>query len=261
MFPINEWGTSMSAAAFENVENEELALHRTANDAATDLANRIANIVRDKPDAVLGLATGGTMEPVYEALIAMNRDGLSFAGVRSFNLDEYLGLDPTHPMSYRATMHRIFFDHVDILPENTHLPNGTATDLTAESAAYENAIRQTGGIDLQILGIGRNGHIGFNEPGSTVNSRTRVVTLAPDTISANSRFFNRTEEQPVQAITMGLGTILEARQIAILATGKSKARALDNAMRGPVTPDCPASFLQDHKSVSWIADNEAADLL
>ncbi|MEJ2022970.1 MAG: glucosamine-6-phosphate deaminase [Maritimibacter sp.] len=238
-----------------------LAVHSTPAAAAQDLAQRIIDLVRVKPDAVLGLATGGTMEPVYAALIAAHRDGLSFARVTSFNLDEYLGLPGSHPASYRATMQRLLFDHIDIDPANTHLPNGMAANLAAEAEDYERRIAAAGGIDLQILGIGRNGHIGFNEPGSAAGSRTRAVNLTASTIEANTRFFAEGEAQPDRAITMGIGTIMEAREVAVLATGMSKAQALSQALTGPVGPACPASILRDHPVASWIADAEAVSLL
>lgn len=235
-----------------------LAIHVSAEAAAQDLAQRIIDLIRTKPDAVLGLATGGTMEPVYAKLIAAHRDGLSFAQVTSFNLDEYLGLPASHPASYRATMQTLLFDHIDIDPTKTHLPNGMAADPAAEAAEYERKIAASGGIDLQLLGIGRNGHIGFNEPGSTATSRTRVVELTSSTIDANARFFAHGMTQPNQALTMGIGTIMEARSIAVLATGAAKAEALSRALAGPIDQACPASFLRKHSVVSWIADVEAA---
>ncbi|MQT11797.1 glucosamine-6-phosphate deaminase [Segnochrobactrum spirostomi] len=211
------------------------------------------------PSSVLGLATGGTVEPLYAALITRHRaGGVSFAHASSFNLDEYVGLSPDHPASYRATMRRLLFDHVDIDAARTFLPHGAAADLDAEATAYEAAIRAAGGIDLQLLGIGSNGHIGFNEPGSPLASRTRVVALTEETRTANSRFFGPGETVPTEAITMGIATILEARRILMLATGTAKAEAIAAALHGPVGDACPASALQLHGAVTVLADRAAA---
>ena len=217
----------------------------------------IAARVREKPDAVLGLATGGTMEPVYAGLIAAHRDGLSFALATTFNLDEYVGLAPGHPQSYRSTMRALFFDHVDLDPARTHIPRG---DLPPERAAqdFETLLARHGPIDLQLLGLGRNGHIGFNEPVSSLASRTREKTLTASTRRANRRFFGDGEEPPRTAVTMGIGTILEARRLLVLAVGAAKAAAARAMIEGPVAAICPGSALQFHPEVTVIVDTAAA---
>ena len=234
---------------------------QTAAEAANELAERIISLIEKRPDAVLGLATGATMEPVYAALCAAHRSGrVSFRQVTSFNLDEYIGLPSDHPGSYRSTMNDLLFDQSDFEPSRTFLPDGMASDPERESAAYEDKIRQAGGIDLQILGIGRNGHIGFNEPGSGFDSRTRPVDLHVSTLNANARYFDGANV-PQTAITMGLGTIMDAREIGLLATGPGKVEALDRALNEAPSPSCPASVLQRHKNVSYLTDTSAARLL
>ncbi|WP_084268458.1 glucosamine-6-phosphate deaminase [Allorhizobium undicola] len=229
--------------------------------AAERVARSIIETVRQKPRTVLGLATGATMEPVYRHLVAAHAGGaVSFAGVTSFNLDEYANLAPTHPGSYRSTMNRLFFDHVDIDPGKTFLPDGQSRDRRAAAQAYEAAIVAAGGIDLQLLGLGGNGHIGFNEPGSAFSSRTRQVALHISTIEANRGFF-ADGAVPAEAITMGIGTILEARRILVLATGSRKAAAVRSALCGTITENCPASALLAHPSVTWIVDRDAASLM
>lgn len=230
----------------------------TAKEAADAVAERIVTLLREKPEAVLGLATGATMEPVYQALIAAHRAGrVSFARAASFNLDEYVGLPPAHPGSYRATMNRLLFDHVDIDISRTHVPDGMAGDAGRAAADYEREIAEAGGIDLQLLGIGRNGHIGFNEPGSSLDSRTRQVQLHAETLSANRPFF-ADARVPETAITMGIATILSARSIVVLATGAAKQAAVAKALAGRFDPACPASALSTHGDVTWILDPAAA---
>ncbi len=229
-----------------------------ASEAAHAVAGHIVTFVRSKPDAVLGLATGATMEPVYDALRRAYRHGdISFSLVTTFNLDEYVGLPADHPGSYRATMNRLLFDHVDIDPSRTHLPDGTAGDLVAAGIAYETAIGKAGGIDLQLLGIGSNGHIGFNEPGSPLNSRTRCVSLHAETLSANQRFF-LDRRVPQEAITMGITSILAAKRIIVLATGAAKKDAVARALCGRFDPACPASALGAHGDVTWVLDRAAS---
>ena len=218
--------------------------------------------LRKKPDSVLGLATGSTPLSLYRELIDGNRRGeYSFAGVTSFNLDEYMGLSADHPQSYRQFMNREFFTHIDIDPANTHVPPGDAADPIQACRDYECAITAAGGIDIQLLGIGRNGHIGFNEPTSCLNSRTRVKTLTRETIADNARFFRADEFQPQLSVTMGIGTIMEARLIVLLATGQSKAAAVQAMVEGPVSSWCPASALQFHSSTVVIVDEAAASEL
>ncbi len=231
----------------------------SAADAIARAARQVVATIAAKPGAALGLATGATFAPVYAALVAAHRAGeVSFARVASFNLDEYVGLPAAHPQSYRSEMRRMLFDHVDIDPARAHLPDGNAADPDAEAARYDRAIAAAGGIDLQLLGLGVNGHIGFNEPSSSLGSRTRTKDLAPPTIAANRRFFPAGEEPPRQSITMGVATIMEARDILLLATGAAKAAALRATVEGPVTAFCPASALQFHPRVTVLCDEAAA---
>jgi glucosamine-6-phosphate deaminase len=212
-----------------------------------------------KPDLVLGLATGSTPLGLYRELARRHRDsGLSFARVTTFNLDEYIGLPADHPQSYHSFMRESLFRHVDLDPRRTHLPDGNAADIAAECAAYEAAIRAAGGIDLQVLGIGHDGHIGFNEPSSSLRSRTRIKTLTEQTIRANARFFGGADKVPHHAITVGVGTIFEAQCCLLLATGTEKAAAVAAAVEGPLTAMCPASALQLHESCTLILDEAAA---
>ena len=214
----------------------------SAAEAAAYAGQQVADTLSRVPDTVLGLATGATMLPVYAWLLAAVREGrLSFRRASSFNLDEYAGLGAAHPASFAATMRLALFGGADFPPGRTHLPDGTAPDLAAEAARYEAAIQASGGIGLQLLGIGRNGHIGFNEPGSDPRSTTRVVTLTEGTRAANRGSFPVGEAVPRQAITMGIGTILRARRVLLLATGPAKAQAVARAWSGLPDPDCPAS--------------------
>jgi glucosamine-6-phosphate isomerase len=210
-----------------------------APQAANATAERIIAVMQDKPEAVLGLATGATMEPVYAAVVAAYRGGrVSFSRATTFNLDEYVGISPDHPGSYRATMNRLLFDHVDIDLSRTHVPDGMAADPEKAAEAYELHIRQAGGIDLQLLGIGRNGHIGFNEPGSSLDSRTRHVVLHVETLAANQGFF-ADAGVPQSAITMGIATILTARFILALATGAASRQPSAGRSPAATTPTAP----------------------
>ncbi|MBL9122142.1 MAG: glucosamine-6-phosphate deaminase [Planctomycetaceae bacterium] len=225
-------------------------------------AQFVAELVRRRPTCVLGLATGGTVLGTYAELIRMHREeGLDFSRVVSFNLDEYVGLGPTHPQSYRHFMQQNFFDHINIDVRNTHVPDGRALDFEAHCEQYEKHIREEGGIDLQILGIGGDGHIAFNEPGSSLGSRTRLKTLTEETVRDNARFFDNEDEVPRLAITMGVGTILESRRCLLIACGESKAKAIRETIEGPVTAQITASALQLHREVVAILDEEAARLL
>jgi glucosamine-6-phosphate deaminase len=211
---------------------------------------------------VLGLATGGTPVGVYRQWIESFRAGdVSFQSVTTFNLDEYVGLPLSDPRSYHAYMREHLFDHIDIAPENTHLPDGCAEDLNEAASNYEWQIEEAGGIDYQILGIGTDGHIGFNEIGSSLASRTRVKTLTERTRSDNARYFENLEHVPSMAITMGIGTIMAARSILLIASGESKARAIRDAIEGPVTSMVPASVLQLHPDVTIMIDEQASGLL
>jgi glucosamine-6-phosphate deaminase len=232
-------------------------------DEPQDVARYGVDIFRDqlqaKPDSVFGLATGSTPLSLYRELIESNRrEEISFRQVRTFNLDEYMDLGPDHPQSYRHFMDREFFDHIDIDKSNTRVPPGDAANPLTACVDYEQAIIDAGGIDIQLLGIGRNGHIGFNEPTSCLTSRTRVKTLTEETIEDNARFFKSANEVPQHCITMGIGTIMEARQIVLLAFGERKAKAVLQVVEGPVSAMWPATILQMHPSVVVLLDEAAA---
>ncbi len=221
-------------------------------------ASVIAAQVVSKPDCVLGLATGSSPVGTYQQLIKWYEQGdLSFREVRSVNLDEYYGLAPDHDQSYRYFMQTNLFDHVDILPENTSVPDGLAKDPAAEGARYEQVAAGLGYADLQLLGMGRNGHIGFNEPCDHFPLATHLVDLTESTIEANARFFASADDVPRQALTMGIGTIMRARKILVVVSGADKADAVWKAFRGPITPDVPASILQLHPDVTLVGDESA----
>ena len=225
-------------------------------------ADAIAAVVREKPSCVLGLATGTTPIGLYKDLAADYEAGrLSFAGVSTFNLDEYVGLEGTHPQSYRWFMRHYLFDHINVDLSRTHTPDVACADEAEASAAYEDAIEAAGGVDIQLLGIGCNGHIGFNEPCGDFPKVTHTVTLTQNTREANSRLFNSIDEVPTHARTMGIGTIMKARKILLVANGSSKAAIVKEALFGPVTPQVPASILQFHPDVEVICDAEAGALL
>lgn len=222
----------------------------------------VAELVRRKPNAVLGLATGTSPLGLYDELIRMHRDaGLDFSHVTTFNLDEYVGLGPTHPQSYRRFMESSLFEKINIQPTRTHVPDGRTLDLLGYGAVYEKKIRDAGGIDLQVLGIGRDGHIAFNEPGSSLGSRTRVKTLKAETIRDNARFFGGEDKVPKLAITMGVGTIMEARRCVMVAMGEAKAEAIHQTIEGPITSQVTASALQIHPDAICIVDEAAASKL
>jgi glucosamine-6-phosphate deaminase len=225
-------------------------------------AQFVAQLVRRKANCVLGLATGGSPLGLYRELIRLHREeGLDFSRVTTFNLDEYVGLDPKHPQSYRQFMQANLFDQLNIPRERTHVPDGRTLDFISYGARYEQMIRDAGGIDLQVLGVGSDGHIAFNEPGSSLGSRTRVKTLARETIRDNARYFGGEDKVPRLAITMGVGTILESKQCLLLALGASKAQAVCDAIEGPVTAQVTASALQLHRDVICLLDEPAAGLL
>ena len=237
----------------------EVIIRPTKPDAEWMAARLIADAVRLKPSIVLGLATGRTMERVYEYLVELHRnEGLDFSLVRTFNLDEYIGLSPDDLNSYRHYMNHHLFDSVNIDPRNTFLPDGMAEDLDAACQRYETRIQEVGGIDLQLLGIGRSGHIGFNESLSALKSRTRAKALTPITIEENSTLFDDPADMPKRAITMGVGTILDAKQLLILATGDSKAEILSKTVEGPITSMVSATAIQLHESCRVICDTCAA---
>ncbi|MCA9139614.1 MAG: glucosamine-6-phosphate deaminase [Planctomycetales bacterium] len=234
------------------VESDPDAASRTA-------AELIARQIAEKTDCVLGLATGGTPVQTYERLIQMNASGeVDFARVTTFNLDEYIGLDRQHSQSYRVFMNTHLFNHINIDLNRTFVPDGCAGDIPRHCAEYESMIQSAGGIDLQLLGLGHNGHIAFNEPGSPVNSRTRQVDLTAETIEKNARFFPTINDVPRHAITMGIATILEAKSILLLALGEAKSDAVDAMLQGPITQSHPASLLRNHNDVTVVLDEAAA---
>lgn len=229
----------------------------------SSLAARIVvEVLNAKPNAVLGMATGSTPLGLYQELVRLHKEGeLDFSRVTTFNLDEYVGLPVNHPQSYHYFMREHFFQHVNIPPQNINIPSGTTSNYPAFCAWYEQRIAECGGIDLQVLGIGADGHVAFNEPTSSLTSRTRLKTLSKQTIDDNARFFGRREDVPIYAITMGVGTILEARKLVLLASGKAKARAIAQAVEGPVTSMVTASAIQLHRDAAVIVDSEAAEEL
>lgn len=232
-----------------------------------DMSRKAANIISAqvimKPDCVLGLATGGTPVGTYEKLVERYNEGdLDFSEVTSVNLDEYRGLPKEHPESYWSFMHRNLFDLVNVRPEAINLPDGTNMDAKAECARYDAVIKSVGGIDLQLLGIGHDGHIGFNEPCDVFELGTHCVDLKPETIEANKRFFDGNEELvPKQAYTMGIKTIMQARRVLMVANGVGKAEIIKKAFFGPVTPEIPASILQMHPDFILVGDEEALSLI
>ncbi|WP_334075747.1 MULTISPECIES: glucosamine-6-phosphate deaminase [Paenibacillus] len=225
-------------------------------------AGIIASLLQSNPRAILGLATGSTPVGVYGKLIELYREGVvSFKQASSFNLDEYIGLDEQHPESYRRFMNEKLFNHIDILPENTHVPSGSSSDPEQAAAGYNRLLEQAGQIDLQLLGLGHNGHIGFNEPAEELTGPTHIVKLEERTRQANARYFPSIDEVPTHAITMGIGTILQAKQILLMAKGADKAEVVARALRGPITTKCPASLLQTHPNVVVVLDQAAGGLL
>ena len=240
----------------------EVIILPSIEDCANLGARKVSELVNSKSNAVLGLATGSTPIPVYAELVRLhNESGLSFSKVKSFNLDEYIGLAPDHSCSYRYFMKEHLFDLIDIEQDFTYVPNGMVDDISEECSKYENAIKDCGGIDLQILGIGSDGHIGFNEPGSSLSSRTRIKTLASETIRDNARFFDDEDEVPRHCITMGVGTILDSKSVLLLAFGEGKADVVAKSIEGPITSMVPASVLQMHQNVTVLLDDKAASKL
>lgn len=237
----------------------EVIICPTTESANHLVAQLIADTVRSKPRSVLGLPTGRTPEGVYDRLAMLHTEQkLDFANVTTFNLDEYIGIPATDPQSYRSTMERCFFSKVNINRANTHLPDGMASDLETECASYEQLIMDCGGIDIQLLGIGLNGHLAFNEPLSSFSSRTRPKSLTPETRAQNSSFFGSLDQVPMRAVTMGIGTILDSRWCILLATGSSKAEIILKAVEGPLGAAVPATALQMHRRCTVVVDEAAA---
>jgi glucosamine-6-phosphate deaminase len=241
----------------------EVIIQPSAKSASHLAARLVVKEVRARPQLVLGLATGRTMESLYATLAGMHRAGrLNLSQCRTFNLDEYIGLPPGDPHSYRHYMHEHLFSQVDIAPANAHLPDGAAADLDAESARYEQLIQEAGGIDLQLLGLGKAGHIGFNEPLSALRSRTRAKALTPTTRRQNASMFGGdVGAVPKRAITMGVGTILESKRCLLLVTGRDKAKVLADAVEGPITSMITATALQLHPRCTVIVDEACASKL
>ncbi|MFQ5631556.1 MAG: glucosamine-6-phosphate deaminase, partial [bacterium] len=221
-----------------------------------------AELVSKKPNCVLGFATGSTPLGLYGELIRVHRhEGLDFSKVTTFNLDEYVGLPPEHSQSYHYFMRENLFKHINVDPRFVHIPMGMAVDIEGHCIWYEKQIEKAGGIDLQSLGIGANGHIAFNEPGSSLGSRTRIKTLTGTTREANARFFKDPKEVPTQAITMGVGTIMDAKTLLLIATGEAKAHAIQATCEGPITARWPATIVQMHRLATVIVDKTAASKL
>jgi glucosamine-6-phosphate deaminase len=240
----------------------EIILQTDVREASHLAARMIGRVIREKPRPVLGLATGRSMIQVYAELVRLHREeGLDFSRAVTFNLDEYVGLTPGHAGSFHEFMNRHLFAHVNIPAGNIHIPDGMAADIPAHCLAYEKAIRDAGGIDLQLMGIGSDGHIGFNEPTSSLGSRTRIKTLTEETRLDNAGTFRGADRVPHHCITMGIGTIMESRACLLLAFGAKKAAAVAAACEGPITAMVPASILQLHPRAIIIVDREAASAL
>ena len=225
-------------------------------------AEEFAKVVIEKPTAVLGLATGGSPVGMYKELIAKCKNNeLDFSKCTSINLDEYIGLNPEHEQSYRNFMNTNLFNHVNINKDRTFVPNGLAQNLEEECKNYDNKIEELGGIDVQLLGIGNNGHIAFNEPGDELSAGTHIISLTESTIEANARFFDSIDEVPRKALTMGLGGIMKAKKIILIASGEGKAEAIKGLFSGKITTENPATMLQMHRDVVVIIDEAAAKLI
>ncbi|WP_333962397.1 glucosamine-6-phosphate deaminase [Clostridium perfringens] len=225
-------------------------------------AKEMAEDIKRNPEIVLGLATGGTPVGMYKELIRMYNEGeLDFSKVTSINLDEYVGLSGDHDQSYRYFMNTNLFDHINIDKNNTFVPNGLAENIEKECMAYDARIQDMGGIDLQLLGLGANGHIGFNEPGEALSVGTHLTDLKESTIEANARFFDSIDDVPRKAITMGLGGIMKAKKIMVIASGEGKAEVVKAMMSGKITTEIPATMLQMHRDVVLIVDEDSAKLL
>ena len=244
----------------KKIGNIKIIICQDKQEVAQEGAKIFAEDTKENPSIVLGLATGETPVGMYQELIRMHKEeGLDFSRVTSFNLDEYVGLSGDHSQSYRYFMDDNLFNHINIDKAKTHVPSGIAEDISVSCQKYEGEIKAQSGIDLQLLGIGSNGHIAFNEPGSPSESRTREVGLTEKTIKDNARFFENESEVPRKAVTMGMATILEAKKIVLLATGSNKAEVVARAIKSPATTDIPASFLQNHPDCVFVVDQEVAN--
>ena len=240
----------------------EVVVLDTPDEVAKKAADHVCHMIKKRRSCALGLPTGSTPLGMYKELIARyERNEVDFSQAITFNLDEYVGLSPEHPSSYYKFMSDNFFNHINIPKDNIYIPNGMADDIKQECRDYEKALEHEGGIDLQILGIGRDGHIAFNEPSSSLVSRTRLKTLTEETRQDNAKNFSNLDEVPNHVITMGIGTIMDSRRIVMIATGESKAQAVADMVEGPVSAWCPASILQFHQRVTVIVDKDAASKL
>lgn len=239
----------------------KIFIKQTAEEASAAAGKFMGDAIAANPSIVLGLATGSTPLGLYAELIKLHKAGLDFSKVKSFNLDEYYGLPPTHEQSYRYFMNENLFKHINIDLASTRVPDGLAKDVAKACEAYESEMKAAGGVDIQVLGIGSDGHIGFNEPGSSLVSRTRLVSLTPSTIRDNTRFFESEAEVPRYAVSMGIGTVMEAKTTLLLAFGKNKAKAVKGMVEGGVSQFCPASALQMHPDAVVFLDEEAASEL
>ncbi len=241
-----------------------MRIHQYENEQQVGQAAAIligAQVLR-KPNSVLGLATGSSPIPTYQELIRLHQSGvLDFSGVTTFNLDEYCRLPEEHPCSYHYFMRKELFDHINVAAQSTHIPNGNAADMADESTRYDRAIVSAGGIDLQLLGIGRNGHIGFNEPSDQFVYGCHVVKLTQSTIEANRRFFDREDDVPREAVSLGIGSIMNAKSVLLIATGADKAKAVRKAIHEDIDPETQASILRTHPNVIFLLDKAAASLL
>ena len=240
----------------------KVIVSKTYEEMCRKAAEIIAAQVTLKPDSVLGLATGSTPVGIYKELIRKHKeDSLDFSEICTVNLDEYIGLDENNDQSYRYFMNENLFNHINIPKKYTYVPNGKTDNLEDECENYELLIQQLGGIDLQLLGIGRNGHVGFNEPSDSFAEETHITNLTQETILDNSRFFENMEDVPKKAITMGIGTIMQAKKIILVANGESKAKAIYETLYGDVNPKCPASILRFHRDVTVLVDEAAFKLI
>lgn len=239
-----------------------LSIRADYNAICKEGARIVAELVRKKPDCVLGFATGKSPLTLYQELIRMHRnEGLDFSKVTTFNLDEYVGLPPSHDQSYHFFMWENLFKHINVDSRYIHIPAGMADDVEEQCEWYEKRIDEAGGIDLQILGIGSNGHIAFNEPGSSLGSRTRIKTLTEKTRQDNARYFDSIDQVPKYAITMGIGTIMDAKRLILLASGKNKAQAIKNTLEGPISAMVPSTIVQMHRHATVLIDEDAASTL
>jgi len=237
----------------------EVVICSSYEDMSRLAAKAVADVVRRKPNAVIGLATGSSPLGLYAELIRMHKEeGMDFSRVKTFNLDEYVGLAGDHEQSYRRFMNKNLFEGINIDIANTHVPDGLARDYARFCREYEEKIKAAGGVDVQVLGIGTDGHVGFNEPGDSLASRTHTVTLNEQTIKDNARFFEKESDVPLFACTMGVGTVLEARKCVLVANGKKKAKAVAAMIEGPISSMCTASALQMHNDTSVFLDEDAA---